>query len=372
MAKFPEEDPRESARRAARLAREHARKARRIAREHASEARRAASDIRTEEIGSALEHREHARRRIEKSRRVYIQGPRGAASVEVGLGPLRSGLISGSFFLVVGSAFLADSLGLMNFNPVYIWPLMAISLGISEVMGRSTRQKVEKVRTTQLAVAEERVRIARELHDIVAHSVSLMTVQIAAARRVFHKKPFEAQQALQAAESTGRQSLTELRNLVNILRSADDSIEAASFGRSRGNDETDTSAPLPGLGEVGGLVDGLKEAGMDVRLKVTGEPPATPPGVQLAVYRVLQEALTNTMRHGRSAPVVVEITYDRERIELLVENEIEDDSVQPKSEGHGVIGMRERVAAVGGSLEAGLSPDGRWRVHALIPTGGRS
>lgn len=290
---------------------------------------------------------------------------------EVSLRPLRPGVISGSFFLIVGSAFLADSLGLINFGPFYVWPLIAISLGISEVMGRSTRQKVEKVRTTQLAVAEERVRIARELHDIVAHSVSLMTVQIAAARRVFHKQPLEAEQTLEAAESTGRQSLAELRTLVNILRSADASIEAASFGESRDSDESESSAPLPGLGDIEPLVDGLKEAGMDVRLTVTGDPPAASPGIQLAAYRVLQEALTNTMRHGRSAPVEVAITYHRERIELLVENEVHVDAIPPKGEGHGVIGMRERVAAIGGSLEAGPSPDGRWRVKALIPTGGR-
>ena len=289
-----------------------------------------------------------------------------------------SRFVTGVLFTLIGTGFLLDELGVWTVKLVYLWPLCIIGLGLGTVVGRAHRHRVEEGRSVQLATAEERVRIARELHDIIAHSVSLMTVQIAAARRVAERRPEAAGAALEAAERTGRESLAELRRTLSVLRSADASIEAASFREGRADEERDERAPLPGLTDLDALVTSWREAGMDVNLEVQGRPPSTTPSVELAVFRVVQEALTNCTRHAPRANVGVWVDYTPDLIEVSVEDDGDAEAAQPASllsaprpsdaPGHGLLGMQERVAAVGGTLDAGPNPLGKgWRVRARIP-----
>jgi signal transduction histidine kinase len=291
-----------------------------------------------------------------------------------------SRVLAGVFFSLTAIGFLLESLGVWTVDLVYLWPVLLIGIGISFLLGRVRRQRIEEDRSATLAVAEERVRIARELHDIVAHGVSLMTIQIAAARRVATSKPEAADQALAAAESAGRQSLTELRSLLAVLRSADASLGAAARPEIAAggtmvaplllDDETAPTAPLPRLADIGDLVDNLRTAGLDAELAVTGEAPATvAPGVELACYRVVQESLTNVVRHAPGARVVVDLDYAPDGIDIVVDDDgAGHPSMRPATMGHGLLGMRERVAAGGGTLEAGPRSTGPgWRVHARFP-----
>ena len=288
-----------------------------------------------------------------------------------------SRVLAGVVFTLTGVGFLLESLGVWRVDLVYLWPVLLIGIGISFLLGKARTKRIEEDRSATLAVAEERVRIARELHDIVAHGVSLMTIQIAAARRVATTKPESADQALAAAEQAGRQSLAELRSLLAVLRSADASLGAASrpdgpVGASATSpaDEGAPTAPLPRLADIPGLVDNLRLAGLDVSLEVTGTAPAhVPPGVELASYRVVQESLTNVVRHAPGARVVVDLDYAPDGIDIVVD----DDGaglmpVRSAPSGHGLMGMRERVATGGGTLEVGPRSSGPgWRVHARFP-----
>ena len=170
-------------------------------------------------------------------------------------------VIFGLFFLLVGLAFVLDGSGALRVSPNDVWPLLLIALGAGTLLNRARRLQVEEDRSAQLAVAEERVRIARELHDIVAHGVSLMTIQIAAARRIAATKPDASEQSLQAAEDTGRQTLSELDSLLAVLRGADASIGAAggpAIGWS--DDGNDPRRPLPRLADIPTLVGSLHDA----------------------------------------------------------------------------------------------------------------
>jgi signal transduction histidine kinase len=290
-----------------------------------------------------------------------------------------SRVLAGVFFTLTGVGFLLESVGVWTVDLVYLWPVLLIGIGVSFLLGKARTRRIEEDRSATLAVAEERVRIARELHDIVAHGVSLMTIQIAAARRVAATKPDAADQALAAAEQAGRQSLAELRSLLAVLRSADASLGAAARPGPDGSPfpgdpptphETAPTSPLPRLSDIPGLVDNLRAAGLDVSLEVTGEPPSVvPPGVELASYRVVQESLTNVVRHAPGARVVVDLDYAPDGIDIVVD----DDgaglmAVRSPATGHGLLGMRERVAAGGGTLDVGPRTTGPgWRVHARFP-----
>lgn len=293
-----------------------------------------------------------------------------------------SRVLAGVFFGLTGAGFLLESLGLWTVDLVYLWPVLLIGIGISFLLGRVRRQKIDQDRSATLAVAEERVRIARELHDIVAHGVSLMTIQIAAARRVAATKPEAADQALAAAEQAGRQSLAELRSLLAVLRSADASLGAAArpdvltgapltapTGFDGAEDAAPTS-PLPRLADIHDLVDNLRAAGLDASLEVMGEVPAlVPPGTELACYRVVQESLTNVVRHAPGARVVVDLDYAPAAIDIVVDDDgAGHPAPRAAASGHGLLGMRERVAASGGTLEVGPRATGPgWRVHARFP-----
>ena len=289
-------------------------------------------------------------------------------------------VLAGVFFTLAGIGFLLESLGVWTVDLVYLWPVLLIGIGISFLLGRARQQRLDEDRSATLAVAEERVRIARELHDIVAHGVSLMTIQIAAARRVAATKPESADQALAAAEQAGRQSLTELRSLLAVLRSADASLGAAARPADAfavaaptqvdgDGDGPAPTAPLPRLADIAELVENLRTAGLDASLEVTGEPPPVPSGVELACYRVVQESLTNVVRHAPGARVVVDLDYAPDGIDIVVDDDgAGHPTLRPATTGHGLLGMRERVAAGGGTLEVGPRSTGPgWRVHARFP-----
>lgn len=210
-----------------------------------------------------------------------------------------------------------------------------------------------------LAVAAERARIARELHDVVAHGMSVMVVQAGAARRVVDRDPAAAAQALGQIEQTGRESMGEMRRLLGVLRD-----EAGASGA------TDDLAPQPSLADVGALVSSWQDAGLAVTCGIDGPLDDLPAGLGLSAYRIVQEALTNAVRHAGPATVRVAVRRSPDALAL----EIVDDgrgaatlTGPPPTDGHGIVGMRERAAVHGGTLEAGPRPGGGWRIRAELP-----
>lgn len=203
-------------------------------------------------------------------------------------------------------------------------------------------------------VVEERLRIARELHDIVAHSMSIVTLQAGFGHLVIDERPTDARAALSAIETTGRQALAEMRRLLGVLR--DEGDEAAAI------------APLPGLAGLDELVAQTERAGVKVELTISGVPGALSPGVDLTAYRILQEALTNVIKHAGGSIARVAIAHHPGELVLHVT----DDGRARYAEvavgtGHGLVGMRERVAACNGELRAGLMPSGGFEVAVRLP-----
>ncbi|MET7423937.1 histidine kinase [Dactylosporangium sp. NPDC005555] len=208
----------------------------------------------------------------------------------------------------------------------------------------------EREAAARTAVDEERARIARELHDIVSHTVSVMVVQASAAREVLDTMPDEAATALRAVEDAGRGALTELRHLLGLLAPGED----------------DTLTPQPSLRALSPLVDRIAFAGLPVEVHVSGEPRPLPAGVDLTAYRIIQEALTNALKHGDGGRAEVLVRYaDRSlRVEVLSSGP----SVRSVSEdGRGLTGLRARVAVYGGDLDARRRLGGGYRVRARIP-----
>jgi signal transduction histidine kinase len=207
---------------------------------------------------------------------------------------------------------------------------------------------------TRLAVDEERARIARELHDVVTHSISVMVVQAGAARKVMATAPAKAHDALLAVESGGRTAMTELRHTMGLLT-------------MNGQAPEEDLAPAPGTGQVDELVDRVRATGVPVDLTVTGRPVPLPAGVDLAVYRVVQEALTNIMKHAAGAQARIAIDYGPVTVQVEATNTGGSPSARTGT-GRGLIGLQERVAVYGGTFEAGFLPSGAYRVRAVIPT----
>jgi signal transduction histidine kinase len=224
-----------------------------------------------------------------------------------------------------------------------------------ELFARAVRAEVEREDRARAAVAEERSRIARELHDIISHSVSVMVVQAGAAEQVLDRDPVQVRASLQALQQTGRDARLELRRLLGVLR-ADD-------GRPPERGPQPTLAQLPALAEQ------LRAAGVDLRLSVEGRPRPLPPGLDLAAYRIAQEGLTNVLKHagGGSASLVVRYGPDELEIEML-------DGGGPGSAtppgGFGLTGMRERAELYGGRIDVGPRDEGGHRLHARLPIPG--
>jgi signal transduction histidine kinase len=235
----------------------------------------------------------------------------------------------------------------------------------NQALERAAALQGEQVANARAAVMEERARIARELHDIVAHNVSLMIVQTIAADRVQTHDLAKAHELHRSIEETGRATVTELRQLLDVLRTDDE-------------DDADPSKqpPQPSIDAVPALLDSVRATGLKVDYAVVGEPVELSAGSQLAVYRIVQEALTNTLKHaGRThATVTMDWEHDRHRLSLrLCDAGPQDCADSPpirtpgQGPGHGMVGIRERIAAVGGTLHAGPRPGGGFCVHAVLP-----
>ena len=212
------------------------------------------------------------------------------------------------------------------------------------------RVEAESGALAKEAVSGERARIARELHDIVAHSVSVISVQAGAAEQYLERDPARARQHLGTVQDTARDALTEMRRLTGVLRD-----EAAGY------------EPQPGLARVGDLVERARDAGLEVELAEEGERRSVPPGVDLAAYRIVQEALTNARKHAGEVAARVHVRYLDSAVEVEVVNAAGSGAQNGEGAGHGLVGMRERARVYGGDLETGQQPDGGYRVRARLP-----
>jgi signal transduction histidine kinase len=209
----------------------------------------------------------------------------------------------------------------------------------------------EREEDVRRAASEERGRIARELHDVIAHGVTVMVVQAGAADQIIERDPALAREALVAIQDAGRQALADLRRLLGLVR----------------DDDTTRLAPQPGLQELDALVEGMRNAGMPIEVEIRGTPRALPAGVDLSAFRIVQEALTNVLKHAGDAKARVVVAYAPNAIELEV---VDDGRTQAKGHGHGLVGMRERVMLYGGTLQAGPAENGGYRVLARLPLDG--
>jgi len=275
---------------------------------------------------------------------------------------------------VAAAAALAVSLALQPSGVVTFYTWVASELGVvvawlaaenlrhrrarwSELQARAERLEREREEEARRAVTEERLRIARELHDVIAHSMSVIAVQSAVGHHVMDTQPLQAQQALAAIEATSRSALTEMRRLLGVLRQEGEPVGSLT--------------PAPGLADLTSLVTQVQDAGLRVRIQVDGQRGPVPPGVDLSAYRIIQEALTNVIKHAASSRAIVAICYRADSVTV----EITDDGPAPgvgaplarPGSAHGVIGMRERVAVFGGEFAAAPRPEGGFRVRACFP-----
>ena len=225
------------------------------------------------------------------------------------------------------------------------------SASAAEAVSRAARLEAERDAQIAAVTAQERVRIARELHDIVSHSISVVTIQTQAVRRRLGPEHAREAEELAAVETTARQALAEMRRLFGVLRN---------------EGEKAAMAPQPGLGELERLLQQVRASGLPVKLHVTGAAIDLPPGVDLAAYRIVQEGLTNVLRHASARAASVRLSYLPATLEIVVE----DDGRGParnEGSGHGLVGIRERVALYGGSVEFGPAPGTGSRLAASLP-----
>jgi signal transduction histidine kinase len=239
----------------------------------------------------------------------------------------------------------------------WLWFSVAAAVGLV-VRHRSLRAERSESRVAtleserELVLRAERARIARELHDVIAHSVSVIVVQAGAAEPLVDEDPEQARAALRSIRSTAGEALGEMRRLLGILRTADDELALD---------------PQPSVARLDPLLVQARAAGLDVGLAVAGEPRPLTPGLDLAAYRIVQEALTNTRKHGGASRAEIALRYGTSEVEV----EVVDDgtTVEPTLDGgHGLVGMRERVALYGGTLHVGARPGGGFVVRAVLPT----
>jgi signal transduction histidine kinase len=274
------------------------------------------------------------------------------------------GLAAAAVPLFVAAVVHGQSSG--NAIPNYVWLIAAWAVGRTargwrrrslalEIANRELAEQREL--QAQAAVAVERGRIARELHDVVAHNVSMMVVQAGAAARVLDGEQPNVRNALDAIAETGRETVDEMRTLLGVLRAEPDAPALK---------------PQPGLADLAQLIEGVREAGLPVTLRVEGEPRALPQAADLSAYRIVQEALTNTLKHAGPARADVVIQYEPNAVSLEVRDTGACDRVNGHGTGHGLVGMRERVAMFGGDLEAAFQPGGGFAVRARLPVLGHA
>jgi signal transduction histidine kinase len=225
------------------------------------------------------------------------------------------------------------------------------SMEADEAKERAARAEREREERARAAVAEERARIARELHDVVGHSVSVMTVQASGVRRLLRPEQEREREALLVVERTGREALAEMRRMVGVLRRPE---------------EAPALAPQPSLEYLGRLVEQAREAGLPVELRIEGDAIQLPAGVDLTAYRLVQEGLTNALKHARATRADVLVSYGDGEIEVTVSDDGKGVG-NGDGGGHGLVGMRERVSLYGGELDAGPQPNGGYRLRARLP-----
>jgi signal transduction histidine kinase len=284
------------------------------------------------------------------------------------LGCLRSDVQSrvGLSIVIVGAAIVVyndptHELGNLVFTPAQFALGWLLGYALQE---RTERTEIAEERAAQavrdqetaarIAVAEERSRIARELHDVVAHAVSVMVLQVGAVRHRMKDIDAQDRQALSNVEAVGRTALAEMRRLLGAMRRDDEQAELV---------------PHPGLGDIDQLLDQVRAAGLGVRLRVHGQPVELQPGLDLSAYRIVQEALTNTLKHAQAAWADVELCYGARDLQV----EIRDDGSGPVAggpPGHGLVGIGERVKLYGGQMSAGPGAEGGFVLRARLPLGG--
>jgi signal transduction histidine kinase len=267
-------------------------------------------------------------------------------------------LVAGVLVFGVGWQTLGEDASLasvLGINTLADASLLAAVLLLGETV-RSRRAWADEVRArleheAERRAEEERLRIARELHDVMAHTIAGVTVQAGVAADVLDDDPDQAKAALRAIREGSREAMAELRATVGLLRD--------------GDDETPRT-PAPGFGELDGLADTVGGTGLDVSVQVDGPARSLPGAVELTAYRIVQESLTNVIRHARASTASVSVRYEPDAIVVRVEDDGRGSGDGPA--GHGIAGMRERAAALGGTLEAGPAPRGGFRVSARLPT----
>jgi signal transduction histidine kinase len=225
----------------------------------------------------------------------------------------------------------------------------------AQLEAKNAELEQARLELAERAVAEERLRIARELHDVVAHTMSVVALHAGTGRMVAEEDPAAARQALATIETTTRAALLEMRRMMGVLRES----AAGQHG---------IEAPAPGLEDLGALISDVGQSGVIVELRIEGERPNVPAGVDLSAYRIVQEALTNVIRHAAGARTTVTVGYTRDAVTLEIEDEgCGQRPVGGTSTGHGLVGMRERVALYDGEFDAGFRSTGGFRVSARLP-----
>jgi signal transduction histidine kinase len=285
-----------------------------------------------------------------------------AAAFMFGMLTERTHAIAGLAVLVGVIAVVGHNQG--NHAGDFFWPVLLFSISwtvgyglghkfreVDEARERADRAEREREDQARLAVAEERARIARELHDVVGHAVSVMTVQAAGVRRLLKPEQEREREALMVVEQTGRDALAEMRRMVGVLRSLD---------------EAPALAPQPSLEHVDKLIEQARNAGLPVELRVEGEPVELPAGVDLTAYRIVQEGLTNATKHSQAEHAEVLVRYDNGHVEVTISDDGRGGG-GGDSGGHGLVGMRERVSVYGGELEVGPRPEGGFALRVRLP-----
>jgi signal transduction histidine kinase len=317
------------------------------------------------------------RRRAPLAVAAVVMGALAAGSLAVGSAPTPDSALAGWLLAIYSVAAHCDRLaaltgGVFSLGAGLVWigvddalfPIVVF--GGAWLAGRLVRQRQEyalaleergaalereREANARVAAADERARIARELHDVLSHSVSVMVVQAGAERMALGGGRAAAGEALETIEQTGRQALAEMRRLLGVLRA---------------DDEPPAHAPQPNLSELDRLVTQVQEAGLPVELSIEGDPTLLPPGIAVSAYRIVQEALTNVLKHAGPASARVVVRYRGRELEL----EVTDDGRGPRATadaGHGLVGMRERVALYGGDFDAGARNGGGFVVRARLP-----
>jgi signal transduction histidine kinase len=289
---------------------------------------------------------------------IFVLGVRAPAR-DLVVGTIATVVLLTATALIQGAdGALASGVAWVAIVPVAIPALLGRVLRSRNSLNRRLDEQAREIERNrsereQAAVLSERTRIARELHDVVAHDVSVMLVQAAAAKRTVPVDPERARAAIAAVEDTGREALGELRRLLGVLRRGDEELALA---------------PQPSLERIGALVQRMRATGLPVELEVAGDPVHLPPGVDAAAFRIVQEALVNVMRHARATRALVRIGYEPVAVELVVSDDGRGGGAT--GEGRGLMSLRERVALYGGELRAGERRPRGFELRARLPLGG--